>query len=177
MHRIHWLYDKWDGGYGLGIGIYKINDWVISGHGGGYPGYITAFRLCRDHNVGVIALTNAIDGNPLQYVEKAYKLVLPEIIKATEKAKPEADPAWERYVGNYSNDWAFEKVIIRDGQLQLISVESPDEPPTILEPTESEHVFTLQQSDQSNETARFELDDSGQVVTLWVRNEPSVRQN
>ena len=63
MHRIHWLYDKWDGGYGLGTMLYKIKDWTISGHGGSYPGYLTAFTLCREHNLGVIVLTNAADTN------------------------------------------------------------------------------------------------------------------
>jgi len=176
MHRVHWLYEKWDGGYGLGISTYKINDWVISGHSGGYPGYLTGFTVCRDQNAGVIVLTNSLSGEPQKYIEQGYKLVLPAIVTATEKAKPEADPAWQQYVGDYMNDWAAEKVVIRNGQLQHIFLESPDSPPTILEPTDTDHVFTLQQAGQSNETARFELDEAGQVVKLWVRNEPSIRQ-
>ena len=34
MHRVHWLDDGWKGGYGLGMGLRRTNDWVISGHGG-----------------------------------------------------------------------------------------------------------------------------------------------
>jgi hypothetical protein len=82
MHRIHWLNDNWNGGYGLGIRVFKIKDWVINGHGGGYPGYLTDFTVCRGHNAGIILLTNALNSNPLQYVEQAYKLVLPEIINS-----------------------------------------------------------------------------------------------
>ncbi len=177
MHRIHWLYDKWDGGYGLGLGLHKIKEWVISGHSGGYPGYLTQFTVCRKHNMGVIVLTNALDSNPFQYTEQAYKLVLPEVIKATKKAEPEADPEWEKYVGDYVSDWSYDKVLIRDGQLQVVSLDYMDEPPTILKPTEEGHVFIIQEQNQSNETARFELDAEGNVFKMWYRNEYSLRKS
>ena len=177
MHRIHWLNDKkWDGGYGLGISSFKVKEWVISGHGGGYPGYLTGFTVCREHNTGIILLTNALGSNPFQYVEQGYKQVLPAIIKATEKAKPEADPAWENYVGVYVHDWGIDKVIIKDGQLQMIALDFMDMPPAILEPTDEEHVFILQEQGQSNETARFEMDAEGKVVKMWYRNEYSLRK-
>lgn len=175
MHRIHWLYESWQGGYGLGLGVYKIKDWVISGHTGGYPGYLTSFSVCREHNVGVIVLTNALGSNPLQYNEQAYKLVLPEIIKATQKATPDADPAWAQYVGDYTSAWGLSKVIIRDNQLQVIALDFVDMPPTILEPTDEAHIFTLKEANQSNETARFEVDVNGDVVKMWMRNEYSIR--
>ena len=31
IHRVHWLDEKWDGGYGLGTGIFRVKDWQISG--------------------------------------------------------------------------------------------------------------------------------------------------
>ena len=177
MHRVHWLYEKWDGGYGLGSSLFKVKDWVISGHSGGYPGYLTGFTICREHKVGVIVLTNALGSNPYRYVEQSYKLVLPEIIKATEEDKPKADPAWAQYVGEYENDWAIEKVVVRKDQLQIIFLDYVDAPPIILEPTDEAHVFTLKESGQSNETARFEMDDDGNVLKLWVRNEYANRKS
>ena len=78
MHRVHWLDESWKGGYGLGMGLHRTKDWVISGHGGGYPGYLTAFTICREHKAGVIVLTNALGSDPHVYVEQAYKLALPE---------------------------------------------------------------------------------------------------
>ncbi len=176
MHRIHWVNDKWDGGYGFGIELYKINDWIITGHTGGYSGYLTAFALCQKHNTGIIVLTNSLGSNPEQYIQQAYKLVLPEIIKATETAKPKANPAWEKFVGNYVNDWGDSKVIVREGKLQIISLAYIDMPPTILLPTDQENVFTLQEQQQSNETARFEMNADGNVVKLWVRNEYSMKK-
>lgn len=176
MHRIQWLNDKWDGGYGFGMFLYKINDWVITGHTGGYPGYLTAFTLCQKHKTAVILLTNSLESNPLSYVEQAYKLVLPEIIKATEPAKPKVDSAWEKFVGDYVSDWGTTKVIVREGKLQIISLAYIDMPSTILIPTDQAHIFTLDEDQQSNETARFETDADGRVFKLWVRNEYSLKK-
>lgn len=175
MHRIHWLYDSWQGGYGLGTETYKVNDWSISGHSGGYPGYLTQFTVCREHNTGVIILTNAVDSNPRQYAEQTYKLVLPEIIKAT--ATPShADPSWEQYVGQYDDIWGLDSVVIRYGQLQIISVDTLEQPPAILEPTETPHTFIMRKHGQSNETVRFELDDDGKVTQMRFRNEIATRR-
>lgn len=175
MHRVHWLEESWKGGYGLGMGLQKIEDWVISGHGGGYPGYLTAFTICREHKAGVIALSNALGSNPHQIAEQAYKLVLPELIKATAEAKPEANPVWQKFVGDYASEWALQKVVIREGQLQLLYLDDLNGKPTLLEPTDDETVFVLRQAGQSNETLRFELDAGGEVIRLWERNEYSAR--
>ncbi|MCY4021721.1 MAG: serine hydrolase [Chloroflexi bacterium] len=176
MHRVHWLEQDWKGGYGLGMGLHRVKDWLISGHGGGYPGYLTAFTICREHNTGVIALCNALGSNPHQIAEQAYKLVLPELIKATEEPKAEANPVWQKYVGDYASEWALQKVVIRDGQLQLLYLDYLDGEPTLLEPTDDETVFVLQQAGQSNETLRFELDDKGDVIRIWERNEYSSKE-
>lgn len=179
MHRIHWLEPSWNEGYGLGSMMYKLGDWTICGHAGGYPGYLTGFTLCREHEVAVIALTNALGSAPPEYINQGYKLVLPEIIKATEAPRPEANPAWRKYLGEYSHDWGYEKVILRGGKLQIISLDGLDYPPVSLEPTEDEQVFIIQEQGASNETVRFELDDEGEVWRMWQRNEYALkdRQN
>jgi len=177
MHRMHWLKDGWEEGYGLGIMIYKVNDWVITGHGGGYPGYLTGFSVCRDHKVGLILLTNALGSMPLNYIKQAYKIVMPEIVKAIAKAEPTAEPAWDKYLGEYVGEWGFDKVVIRGGQLQIISLDFIDSPATTLEATDDEHVFILQEEGQSNETARFELDESGNVIKMWTRNEYLIKKS
>ncbi len=175
MHRVHWLDEGWKGGYGLGMGLHRTNDWVISGHGGGYPGYLTAFTVCREHKYGVIVLTNSLGSDPHGFAVQAYKLVLPEIIKATAEDKPTAEDDWQRYIGVYESEWDRTKVVIRDGQLQIVSLNYLDAPATKLEPTDEPQVFTLKQTGQSNETLRFELDENGAVVKMWERNEYSNR--
>ena len=175
MHRVHWLQEGWQGGYGLGLGLHRVNDWVISGHGGGYPGYLTAFSLCREHQTGVIALTNALGSEPHAYVEQAFKLVMPEIIKAASAETAEAPTEWRKYVGVYESEWDRQKVVIRGNQLQLVNLDWLDAKPTILEPTDEPTVFTLEQAEQSNETLRFELDAADNVTRMWERNEYSMR--
>jgi hypothetical protein len=83
---------------------------------------------------------------------------------------------WKTYIGDYLSDWGLSKVVIRDGQLQLISLDFIDTPATILEPTDQAHVFILQQQGESNETAHFELDANDHVVKMWIRNEYSIQR-
>lgn len=174
MHRVHWLGDSWDHGYGLGISLFRINNWTISGHSGGFPGYLTQFTMNRKNNFGVIVLTNSLASNPFMYVEQAYKLILPEVIKATEAAKADANPAWQAYLGTYLTFGNLLEVIVRNKQLQIVWLEAPALDPIILSPTEDEHVFVLEESGQSNETARFQMSADGKVERLWLRNEYAV---
>lgn len=170
MHRIHWLDPTWLWGYGLGVFVHKLDDWTTSGHSGGYNGYLTMFRLCREHDFAVIVLTNALGSDPYQYVERAYKLVLPKVIEAS-KEKAEAEADWQQYLGSYTADWGDTEIIISDGQLQAISLEFLDMPPIVLEPTDTSHVFTIKSPGNGGETARFEFDDAGTIIRLWWNNE------
>ena len=171
MHTVDWLYKDWSGGYGAGIGLYRIGDWTISGHSGGYNGYLTQFTLCRDHAAGVIVLTNCIGSDPFSFVEQAYKLVLPELIKidAPKPAEPKAD--WQPFVGTYVDKWSEIEVVVRGGQLQVVSVQWMNEPPVILEPTDDPAVFTIKEPNGTRETARFERNEAGEVTRVWLRNE------
>jgi D-alanyl-D-alanine carboxypeptidase len=173
MHRAHWLHDDWTWGYGLGISVNKMDKWTYTGHGGGYPGYLTMFTICRKHKFSVIILTNALGSNPMQYVEKAYKLVLPAVIEAT-KEKAEPDPNWQQYVGSYVDDWSQREIVVREGQLQMITLSFIDMPPAILEPTDTPHVFKIKSPGESGETACFEFDDVGKIVKFWYNNEYSL---
>lgn len=175
MHRPHWIYESWGGGYGLGIGTMRINDWTISGHSGGYKGFLTMFNVCREHDFGVIVLTNALASDPFAYVERAYKLVLPEVIKITAK-KQEAEPHWQKYVGTYLNDWGDVEIVIRNGQLQALYLDFMDAPPAILEATDDPTVFINRVPGNPGETSRFELDEDGNVIRVFNRNEYSYKK-
>jgi hypothetical protein len=51
------------------------------GHSGVAAGYRTQLHICPSDKIAVIVLTNADDGNPLMYVEKAFQWVTPPILK------------------------------------------------------------------------------------------------
>jgi D-alanyl-D-alanine carboxypeptidase len=171
MHQVHWLDKDWKGGYGLGTFVLHIGDWTITGHSGGYTGYLTQFTVCREHQFGVIVLTNSLNSNPIQFVERAYNTVLPEVLNVTKPRTPEAKPEWQRWVGTYQSDWNDTEIVIRGGQLQMVSHRFLDSPPTILDPTELPHEFIIRVPGNPGETVRFELDDAGNVKRVWVRNE------
>lgn len=174
MHRVHWVLDGWSGGYGLGTRIWRIGNWNVSGHTGGYKGFETMFSVCRQYDFGVIVLVNSLQSNRFQIAERAYQLVLPELIKITAKSQV-ADPVWQDYVGTYKNDWGDAEVVIRNGQLQILSLDFLDDTPARLEPTDEADVFTIHVPGNPGETTRFVRDDSGKVVRLNNRNEYMIK--
>lgn len=171
MHQIEWLNKDWQGGYGLGTFIQRLGEWTISGHSGGYKGYLTQFMVCREHNTGVIILTNSLDSTHYEVMENTFKLVLPEIIKIEKPKLTEVKPEWQRFTGSYSGDWGEVVVMIRDGKLLLGYPRFVTAPPGVLEPTDQPDVFILKEEGNPWETARFETDAAGQVTRLWTRNE------
>jgi CubicO group peptidase (beta-lactamase class C family) len=175
MHRVHWLSADWTWGYGLGTRFWRIGNWTISGHTGGYKGFLTMFSVNREHGLSVIALTNGIDSAPYSVSERAYKLILPEIIKISQQT-PVANPAWQDFIGSYVNDWGDFEVIIRNGQLQIVSLSFLDLPPTILEATEEPDCFIIQVVGNPGEIGRFERDASGKVVRYFSRNEYALKK-
>ncbi len=175
MHRVHWVNEDWSGGYGLGTRTWRIhNEWAVSGHTGGYKGFLTMFSVARDHDFGVIALTNSIDSSPYSYVEQAYKLVLPEILKITAKSRI-VNPVWSDYVGTYLNDWGDSEMVIREGQLQVINLKFMAMPPAILEATDEADTFIIHVPGNPGETTRFIRNEAGQVVRMQSRNEYAIK--
>jgi hypothetical protein len=77
-------------------------------------------------------------------------------------------------VGTYATPWGSIEVVIRNQQLQIVSLDWMGEKPSILKPTDKPHVFTIEQDNQSNEIARFEFDADGKLVKCWYRNEYAV---
>lgn len=175
MHRVHWVNDDWRGGYGLGTRTWRIADYTVSGHTGGYKGFLTMFSVCREHDFSVIALTNSVDSSPYLYVEQAYKLILPEILKITTKTQV-ADPIWSDYVGTYLNDWGNTEVVIRNGQLQMLSLDEINETPVVLIPSDIADTFIIKVSGNPGETVKFIRDESGAVVRYNSRNEYAIKQ-
>ena len=51
-----------------------------------------------------MVFTNAGDGNPGRYVQKAFERVAPHLAKEEERTVT-YDPDWDMYVGTYRNRW------------------------------------------------------------------------
>ena len=94
MQRPHWVEPDWAAGWGLGFRIQRQNGKTYVGHGGALRGYRTQLQLCPAERIGVIVLTNADDGEPVKYADKAFAWVGPPILKATTPAAGAAPAGW-----------------------------------------------------------------------------------
>ena len=173
MQRVHWLEPDWEAGWGLGFRIVRTRGKTYVGHGGALRGYRTIVHLCPADRLGVIVLTNADDGNPLPFAEKAFQWVAPAIVKAVAPPAPASAPAgWERYAGRYRNSWADVQVLVVDGRLAMLDPSLPDPMLGVawLNPT-TEHAFrgeTKNGFGSHGEPVVFELAADGRVARLRI---------
>ena len=172
MQRPHWVESDWTAGWGLGFRIIRQNGKTYVGHGGALRGYRTQLQLCPAERVGVVVLTNADDGEPLKYSDKAFQWVAPAIVKAVTPAPGAAPAGWERYAGRYRNAWGDAQVLVVDGRLAMLDPSLPDPMPNIvwLNPA-GEHTFRAETRNgfgSHGEPVVFELDMTGRVGRVKV---------
>jgi CubicO group peptidase (beta-lactamase class C family) len=182
MHRVHWLWPDWKGGWGLGFAVRRDGEQVRVGHGGSLPGHRTQIDIAPASKLAVIVLTNANDGEPGKYVEQAFRLLNPAVSRATAPTPPEQkpNPLWEKYVGTYTWKHADVQVLVLNGELTMIlpEADNPWEPRLLLKPV-GEHTFRLTPVGTSyaaiGEVVTFELDKEGNVRrartpnSYWLR--------
>lgn len=180
MQRVHWLNDNWQAGRGLGFYVWRVDTFTLAGHGGALEGYRTDLQVIPAEKIGFIVLTNADDGFPLMYMEKAIKWVAPALAAAAKHTSaPKFDPAWVKYLGKYRNIWGDTEVIRYKDQLVAISPNLPDPTfgMTTLKPV-GDHTFRME-SDENfgahGELAVFETDKAGNVVRIITGNSYSDR--
>jgi CubicO group peptidase (beta-lactamase class C family) len=173
MHRVHWLEPDWEAGWGLGFRVLRRGGRTHVGHAGSLRGYRTEMRLCPEQRLGVIVLTNADDGEPATYVDRAFEWLSPAVGAVTPAPAPTPpDPGWQRYAGRYRNAWADVEVLVLGGELVMIGPALPD--PTVssgrLEPA-GEHTFRVDTREGfgiHGELVVFELDAAGKVARVKV---------
>ena len=146
MHRPHWLQPDWKEGWGIGFNIVRDGENVYVGHGGSVQGYRTLLRLNVPDKIAVIVLTNADDGNPLIYVEKALKWLTPSLRKdGTPKSGKKGKTGYQKYLGKFRNVWSDMQVLALNDQLASIDPSQPEpaESFTKLVPT-GKHAFIIE---------------------------------
>ena len=128
MHQAQRLNNDWSRGSGLGFLLWRLNRFTLVGQNAALRGYRTDLQCAPADKVGVVVLTNADDGAPQLYIEKAFQWIVPALLKAgTPKPKVgEAAEAWQRYVGRYRTQWDDRQVLIYHGELVVIVPLDPD---------------------------------------------------
>jgi CubicO group peptidase (beta-lactamase class C family) len=176
MHRVHWLDESFSGGRGLGYSVFRSNGKTFVGHGGWIGGNRSYLLLMPEEKIAVIAAINADDRSPFLYNRQAYELVGSAILKATradnERAQPEADPAWQKYLGVYRDPWGWEyEVVIQGGELAIFSHDYPPDDDASAGYTRLIPVAGNTFRMPDNELVRFELGDDGTVWRIKRRND------
>ena len=175
MQRVHWLFPGWKGGRGLGFWVRQFDGKSLVGHGGWVGGYQTQISFIVEDGIGVIALTNSDDGVPGMYLEQAFRVVGPAILKAAapEAAPRVADPAWNVYLGLYTDPamWDVE-VMLLDGRLYLYNHDYPPEDSARGALVELAPVgpktFRMTGEDSSGDIVVFETGPDGRVTRVKV---------
>lgn len=172
MHRVHWIDPDWQAGWGLGFRVQRIGGKTYIGHGGSVRGYRTALRICVADKLAVIAFTSADDGNPSQFVDRAFEWLAPAVAHARPAERREADPAWRRYTGRYRSHWRDVQVLLMDDGLVAIDPSLPD---PMASPTRlafaGEHTFHSEDADgygSHGEAIVFELDERGKPRRMRI---------
>jgi CubicO group peptidase (beta-lactamase class C family) len=174
MQRVHWVYDSFTGGMGLGFRVSHRDGKIFVGHGGSIGANVTNLLMVPSEKIAVIVGINADDGSPLTVARQAYAVFAPVILEATRKPappKPPADPSWQRFVGLYADPWGWEyEVVILDGDLVVYAYDYPpwDDASTgysRLTPVEG---TTFRRPNK--ELLTFELDENGDVVRIKRNN-------
>jgi CubicO group peptidase (beta-lactamase class C family) len=170
MHRIHWIDPNWTMGWGLGFSILRQNGKTYHAHGGAVKGYRTNLRICLEDKTAVIVFTNADDGEPVKYVDKAFPWMAHHLPEKPEPVKPIPE-GWRSYIGKYRTEWRDAEILEYNGGLFMITPSLPD---PMLDPTKLEHIeanrFKMVSSGYGShgEEVVFESDSDGIVYRMWT---------
>jgi len=166
MHRVHWIDPNWEQGWGLGFEIIRLKGKTYIGHGGSVHGYRTNIRINLEDKVAVITFTNADDGEPIKYVEKAHQWIATTLVEKRAEKEPKD---WSKYTGKFRNVWADTEIFLYNGELIMINPNLPD---PLYEYTKLIHVEgdTFQMKapgyGSHNEYAVYEFNSEGKIKRL-----------
>ena len=175
MQRVQWLFPGWKAGRGIGFSVRQFDGKTLVGHAGWVGGYQTQIGFIVEDGIGVIALTNADDGVPNMYLEQAFRVVGPALLKASagEAKAPAPDPSWNAYLGSYTDpsDWDVE-VMLLDGKLYLYNHDYPPEESARgalaeLAPA-GPGTFRMTGEDASGDIVVFETGPDGRVTRVKI---------
>ena len=120
MQQQQWDTGAPNRGYGLGLALTKVGERTLIGHGGGYPGHITATMADPTDRFAISVLTNAIDGP----AEECAVAGLHLLDLAVSNLSAAADLA--RFTGRFADLWGVTDIAVLGGRLYLLKPTSPD---------------------------------------------------
>ena len=173
MHRPQWVYPDWSGAMGLGFRIAPRDGVDTVSHGGWIGDHRTHLLLVPSSRVGVIAMVNAGDVNPYTFSYEALDLIGRAVAGSagSTRAPVEANPAWQRYVGLYSDPWGWQtRVLILGGQIVLYAYDYPPADSAEAGVTRLEHVEGDTFRRDEGELVVFEMGPEDRVERIKDRS-------
>ena len=163
------IYPNWQGAIAIGWGMESFSKSTVLGHSGGLHGFIADMMLVPDIRLGVAVFTNTnVDARKISH--SALQILIPAIKQARfhQQTPPsETDEAnLEKYVGYYTiPGLAHVEVKAVDGKLKAIASE-PYGQVTLVH--ETDHKFRMIDGPAIGETASFQLNSEGEIISLKV---------
>jgi len=174
MHRPQWVYSSWSSAMGLGFRIAPRDGVNTVSHGGWIGDHRAHLLMVPDKKLAVVALTNAGDASPYTFSFEALDLIGAAIAAGSETPIEEVqpDPAWDRYLGLYSDPWGWEyRVLVLGGRLAIYSHDYPPAEGATDGVTRLEHIEGDKFKMAEGEFVVFEMDDNGEVVRMKRRTD------
>jgi D-alanyl-D-alanine carboxypeptidase len=120
--------------YGLGMSLTTVGERHLVGHGGGWPGHITATFVDPVDRLAVSVLTNAIDGPAEELATGLVKLLDVALRPRAELPAPPPDALpLGSFTGRFANVWGVLDVAELGGRLVLLRPTAADPLPTVEE--------------------------------------------
>ena len=168
---------RWTGGYGLGLGLRRDGERILTGHGGSMPGFIAAVYVSPREKVGAAVLTNSTTATVDELTLK--------LIAHTVEVRPVAPEPWrveaalpaeiEELLGIW---WVEGSQIVfrsRDGKLEGRFAGIPDWKPSSVFERETADRWRTVSGPEQGEALRLERDDSGELVRMIWAGYPVTR--
>jgi CubicO group peptidase (beta-lactamase class C family) len=171
-------HERWQSGYGLGLGLSRDGERILAGHSGSMPGFIAQLLFSAKEKVVAAALTNESE-SPLG------ELTL-RLVGTTLEEWPVAPEAWR--IGEPPPDdvvpilgiWFMEAARLvlrwRDGKLEGRFDDMPDWQPSSIFECEADDRWRTVSGPEHGETLRIQRDADGSIVQMVWAGYPVTRE-
>jgi CubicO group peptidase (beta-lactamase class C family) len=123
MQQPYWNVEQADSHYGLGFSMMRVGERKLSGHGGGFPGYITRTMFDPRDRLAIVVLTNTT-GGPAEVIARAIVQIIDFALGQPRSTQGGANT---RYIGRFAALWGVTDMAAFGDTLVALSPEG-DEP-------------------------------------------------
>ncbi|HVE97606.1 MAG TPA: serine hydrolase domain-containing protein [Mycobacteriales bacterium] len=168
MHQPHWEVEGEPQRYGLGFQCFDVGGRRLVGHGGAFPGFITATRLDPAERLVVVVLTNAIDAPAAELACGVVLLV--NMAHEVADSLDVVDASADRFVGRFYSMWGVTDVVRLGSRLVAVDLDrlDPTDHLTVLRPVSEDELEIVSTSGMRypGERVRYSFEADGSVSSV-----------